>query len=99
MSLTYFFPSVFPFFGLTPEYKNVVHQQIHDLVYHGGGGFKHSEVYNMPIWMRQYHLKSIKDHLEEMHDKREKMKRNFKGTQNKITGPNINPSSTYSVKK
>tara|TARA_R100001126_G_scaffold98032_1_gene71859 strand:- start:186 stop:347 length:162 start_codon:yes stop_codon:yes gene_type:complete len=53
----------------------------------------------MPIWMRQYHLKSIKDHLEEMHDKREKMKRNFKGTQNKITGPNINPSSTYSVKK
>ena len=49
----------------------------------------------MPIWMRQFHLKSIKDHLEEMHDKREKMKRNFKGTKNKITGPNINPSSTY----
>ena len=36
-----------------------VFTQIHDLVYHGGGGFLHSEVYNMPIWMRRYHIQAM----------------------------------------
>ena len=90
----YFSPSASPFFGLTPAFRNVVHRQIHDLVYHGGGGFKHSEVYNMPIWMRHFHLKAIKEHLEEQHEKKEKMKKAYQQKPNKVMGPNIAPSST-----
>ena len=61
-SLQYQYPLVLTFFGLTPSYRNQVFTQIHDLVYHGGGGFLHSEVYNMPIWMRRYHIQKINEY-------------------------------------
>ena len=54
------------FFGLTPNYKFQVYQEIHDLVYHGNGGFIYSEVYVMPIHIRRYHIKKI----DELHRKR-----------------------------
>ena len=38
--------------------------EIHDLVYHGNGGFVHSEVYNMPIWLRKFTFKKIQDHFD-----------------------------------
>ena len=66
-------------------------------MYHGGGGFKHEEVYNMPTWMRQFHLKSIKKFLEDQ--EKERKKYDGQGESKKITGPNINPSSTYNFKK
>jgi len=53
------------FFGLTPEYKFQVYQEVHDLVYYGNGGFIYSEVYNMPIHIRRYHIRKINDLHEE----------------------------------
>ena len=35
--------------------------QIHDLTYHGNGGFTFFEVYNMPIWLRKFTFKKIQD--------------------------------------
>ena len=69
-------------------------------MYHGGGGFIHSEVYNMPLWMRKYHLKKINKFLKDQAE--EQKKHNNQHNQNSskgITGPNINPSSTYNFKK
>ena len=81
------------FFGLTPSYRNIIFQQIFDLVYHGGGGFIHSEVYNMPTWMRTFHIKSINEFNKKQN---EEMKKNKgKTTSSKPLGPNINPSSVY----
>ncbi len=88
------------FFGLTPSYRNILFAQIHDLVYHGGGGFIHSEVYNMPIWMRQFHLKTINKFLKDQHEEQQKHNNQYKESHsNKVVGPNINPSSTYNFKK
>lgn len=53
------------FFGLTPEYKFQVYREIHDLVYHGQGGFIYSEVYNMPIHIRRFHIRKVNDLHEE----------------------------------
>jgi len=53
------------FFGLTPEYKFQIYREIHDLVYYGQGGFIYSEVYNMPIHIRRFHIKKINDLHEE----------------------------------
>jgi hypothetical protein len=47
------------FFGLTPSYKLQVYKEIHDLVFHGNGGFIHSEVYCMPVWLRRFHIDRI----------------------------------------
>jgi len=35
--------------------------EIHDLVFHGGGGFIWSEVYNMPITTRRFHIRKINE--------------------------------------
>ena len=64
-------------------------------MYHGGGGFLHSEVYNMPVWMRMFHIQKI----NEFRKKEEEEYKKATGKQNigddKIHKPNINPSSTF----
>jgi len=43
-----------------------------DLVYHGGGGFSWSEVWNMPIIHRRYNIKKINEHLSRIEEARNK---------------------------
>mgnify|MGYP003643650997 FL=1 len=65
-------------------------------MYHGGGGFIHSEIYNMPIWMRRYHIQKINEYNKEQNKKQEEAKRgNSSSPSSGPVGPNINPSSTY----
>lgn len=56
------------FFGLTPEYKVILLDEIHTLCYFGQGGFTHDEVYNMPIRYRHYHLKKISEYIEKQNE-------------------------------
>lgn len=49
-----------------------VYNEVHDLTYHGGGGFTYSEVYNMPIYLRKYSIRRINKHLEEKQEAQEK---------------------------
>ena len=81
------------FFGLTPTYRDTLFTQIHDLVFHGNGGFIHSEVYNMPVWLRQFHIMKISKHNKERNDEIEKINK-----QNSVTptkGPSIPPPDVY----
>lgn len=66
-------------------------------MYHGGGGFKHTEVYNMPTWLRLFHINKINEHNEKQKQEYEKMKGGSDGDigDGKIHRPNISPSSTY----
>ena len=68
---------------------------MHDLVYHGGGGFIHSEVYNMPIWMRRFHIQKINEHNKKQQELIEKQQGKSNVGDGKVKGPNITPSSTY----
>ena len=83
------------FFGLTPEYRGLLFTQIHDLVYHGGGGFIHSEVYNMPIWMRKFHIQKIAEYNKKQQEEIEKQQGKSNISNSKLSRPNIDPSSTY----
>ncbi len=49
----------------------VVYNEVHDLAYHGGGGFSYSEVYNMPIYLRRYSIHRINEHLQKQKDAQE----------------------------
>lgn len=42
------------FFGLTSEYRKYLFTQIHEIVYHGGGGYDWYSIYEMPIWLRKF---------------------------------------------
>ena len=66
-------------------------------MYHGGGGFIHSEVYNMPIWLRMFHINKISEWNKKQNEEIKKSQKGQKPTSNKVMGPNINPSSTYNV--
>jgi len=63
------FPLDLTFFGLTSkitqEFRKSVFDQIHQIVFHGKGGYDWETVYNMPIWLRKYTFKLIKDHYDE----------------------------------
>jgi len=74
---------------------------VHDLVYHGGGGFIHSEVYNMPTWMRRFHINKINEHVKKENEQMEKAQGNATNPNpsNIARGPNVTPSSTYNFKK
>ena len=46
------------FFGLTfdiaAETRAAIFKQIHQVVFHGKGGYDWHTVYNMPIWLRRF---------------------------------------------
>ena len=69
-------------------------------MYHGGGGFIHSEVYNMPIWMRLYHIKKINQFKKKEAEEIEKArKKDSVPLSKKVSGPNVKPTSIYNFKK
>ena len=70
--------------------------QLHDLVFHGGGGFIHKEVYNMPTWLRRFHIEQINQYNKEKNEEIDKSESNTTSpSSNKPLGPNIDPSTTY----
>ena len=57
------------FFGLTSEvakqYRVNLFTQIHEIVFHGQGGYDWDTVYSMPIWLRKFTYHKMKEHYEE----------------------------------
>lgn len=60
------FPSALTFFGLTSthevsQYRLILFSQIHDIVFHGNGGYDWNTIYNMPVWLRKFTFNKIKE--------------------------------------
>lgn len=55
---------MFHFFGLGPEYKLGMHEEIFSLCYYGKGGFTWEEVYNLPIYLRRFYIQQISKAIE-----------------------------------
>jgi hypothetical protein len=49
------------FFGLTPEYRAELFKGIHEIVFHGKGGYSFDTVYNFPIWLRRFTFRTMLD--------------------------------------
>ena len=51
------------FFGLSPktapQIRKNLFTEIHEIVFHGKGGYDWETVYNMPIWLRKYTFSQI----------------------------------------
>jgi hypothetical protein len=61
-----------PFFGLTPEYRTSIFNQIHEIVFHGKGGYSFETVYDFPIWLRRFTFRTILDWYEKENKEQEK---------------------------
>lgn len=53
------------FFGLRPESRPLIHEEIFSVCYYGNGGFTHDQVYTMPIYLRKFYLQMIKKVIEQ----------------------------------
>tara|TARA_R100001129_G_C5301581_1_gene242687 strand:- start:1392 stop:1622 length:231 start_codon:yes stop_codon:yes gene_type:complete len=70
------------FFGLTPKDKPKIHEQIFQLMYYGKG-FIHSDVYDMPIYLRNFYYKQLLDTRKKESDEMKKAQQKSK--------PKLNP--------
>jgi hypothetical protein len=73
--------------------------EVHDLVYHGGGGFIYSEVWNMPISNRRYHIHKINEFLKKKAEAEEKASKGNNNSKSTMDMSKIMPDFTSKVKK
>ena len=69
---------------------------MHEIVFHGNGGYDWHTLYNMPIWLRNFTFKKIEEWYkkqEEAQNKQQNMLKNSK----EIARPNINPANAYNA--
>ena len=67
---------ILAFFGLTsnlaPAVRKNIFTQIHEIVFHGQGGYDWQTVYNMPIWLRRFTFKKIEEYYVKQNEEAEK---------------------------
>ena len=70
---------------------------IHDIVYHGNGGYDYYTIYNMPNWLRKYTLKEINDFVLErnkaQNSANEKGRKNMVDSDGQINVPDFKKAS------
>lgn len=56
------------FFGLTsdiiPQVRANVFTQIHEIVFHGNGGYSWETIYNMPTWLRRFTFNKLREYYD-----------------------------------
>ena len=88
------------FFGLTQDYRLSLFSQIHEIIFHGNGGYDWNTIYNMPIWLRRFTFNKLKEHYDKQNEEAEKQQ-NMLSNKGKgdISRPNITPKQpTYTAK-
>lgn len=65
---------------------------IHEIVFHGKGGYDWGTVYNMPIWLRKFTFQSIQEYYQQVNQQQSKKAK----TKPQLSRPDISPS--YSTK-
>jgi hypothetical protein len=92
------------FFGLTtniiPEYRKNVFTQIHEIVFHGKGGYNWETVYNMPIWLRKFTFHKLNEYYEKENQAMEQArkdpnKQTIIDPSGKVTPPNFKQKTSY----
>ena len=88
------------FFGLTPEYRLYVFSQMHEIVFHGKGGYDWDTIYNMPVWLRRFTFEKIKEFYEKEREEVNKQQNTLKNkNEDGISRPNIaSKQPTYTAK-
>ena len=90
------FLSLSGFFGLTPDRRSSIFKQIHEIVFHGNGGYSWHDVYNMPIWLRKFTFNEMQTYFT---DQAEKIKAKNKPKETKTLRPDIEPSYSSKASK
>ena len=89
------------FFGLTLEnssvYRKNLFTQIHNIVFHGNGGYDWFTIYNMPIWLRKFTFHEINEYNKDQNEKANstKNKDSLVNTKGQVNQPKFQNKSSY----
>lgn len=96
------------FFGLTSDqalqFRKSLFKQIHEIVFHGKGGYDWNTVYNMPIWLRKFTFHEINQFYKKESKAIEESQSKNKGNKTiipaggKVSPPNFKAPSKSSYK-
>lgn len=93
---------ILTFFGLSQQYRVDLFSQIHEIVFHGNGGYDWETVYNMPVWLRNFTYKKIEEYYRKQNEKLEEQDNVISNTTKnipKIATPDIpQTNNTYQSK-
>jgi len=85
------------FFGLTTTNGEIQQARVnlfstlHQIIFHGKGGYDYDTVYNMPIWLRKFTFSEIKKFYDA------ETEANSKAAKNKNQSNLVNPDGTVNV--
>jgi hypothetical protein len=78
---------------IVPQYRFNLFKQIHEIVFHGKGGYTWFDVYNMPTWLRKYTFNEIKTYYDRENEEYQKAKnpnsRNVVDSDGKVSVPDF----------
>ena len=88
---------ILTFFGLNQQYRIDLFSQIHEIVFHGNGGYDWETIYNMPIWLRNFTYKKIEEFYRKKNEQIEEQNNVISNTTktDKIAKPAIQPQNQY----
>tara|TARA_R110002126_G_scaffold22714_8_gene80607 strand:- start:915 stop:1226 length:312 start_codon:yes stop_codon:yes gene_type:complete len=89
------------FFGLTfdiiAEARAAVFKQIHEICFHGQGGYQWETVYNMPIWLRKFTFHQIQQYHNDQNERQDSQSEKGESTlidsSGKVNTPNFKEAS------
>ena len=55
--------------------------QIHEIVFHGNGGYSWDTIYSMPIWLRNFTYEKIKEYYDKQNRELEQQQKKISGVQ------------------
>jgi len=85
------YPCRSSFFGLTQEYRYLLFKQIHEIIFHGRGGYDYDTIYNMPVWLRNITFKFIQDSINQETEAKNEAHNKALGKSGKTTLDWVNP--------
>lgn len=89
------------FFGLTLEnsqaYRKNLFTQIHNIVFHGNGGYDWFTIYNMPIWLRKFTFHEINEYNKDQNERANKSKNkdSLVDSKGQVKRPQFKNKSSY----
>jgi hypothetical protein len=90
------------FFGITPEsapqVREGIYTQIHEIVFHGNGGYDWNTVYNMPIYLRRFTFNKIQEYFNKQNESTNQSSNGTSTTLMDSSG-NINKSEAAKLKQ
>ena len=79
------------------KYRKNLFTQIHNIVFHGNGGYDWFTIYNMPIWLRKFTFNEINEYNKDQNEKANKSKNkdSLVNTKGQVNRPQFKNKSSY----